>query len=1089
MRQGGGMVRMWVMIFLLTKMASRSRAQSSFVQNLNGSCYEVTSRFDVGALACESCDGSANKTVSDNGAYCTCAAGFYKLSSSSDLLDFTCSSCLNQGQASSQDHTRCMYCDNSTSTLDTTTGDCVCRTSGYVLVEKDQAGNYLANKTCLSCPSNTLVLSINPYACASCAHSGASMGSDGACTCTSGYTQAGDHWCVLSTLASPILSSYPLSTSSSITYSNVVAKRGGSSSSKTVTSHTFEQMFLAAASGCIDNRNRTSCSALANMCAVVGYDTSHPTCAIIKSRVSGASSSTLNTTHGFSEWIESMPLVYYTPDFSSSEALNFTVNIGTKLRFLLASFSFNGTYLGYDELDGQLQLCGRDPGELTNWLEAGTAYENNCVLNLANTISDLDTTTFYTLFISNEDLTTVYPVPVQLDGLSPDEGVARFFLLDVNSSIPTAGSDPILLQWASSITLSIPFRESDKSLLYPPRMTVEYTQRLTADVQAGGSTGNGGFKVVYTSSYGSFWIAVVVLFGLCVAWIAITWFTHIFAFCHLRAVTLPTLSTGAVARMVVDLLAVSANGLLFLVGLLSVIALILFKGQRTFFLILPAEGSSAENAFKALLLVVFFARLVSLSVRVWDQLHADVFFVDWEKPRQGVGLASGRGEGKEAAPALADDRATVSVWRRIVVINKYNELQSSRGVSVPLALFLILFFLSALQLEGLALNMPSDALEKEGVPVQPILRFGIVMVAWVVCAGSQVLFRNLCYRRYVQDISAGLEDLLHSANVSCLILDQTHHGYYLHGKSVHTHADTDLSQLSKQVAHETKALVRERGLLPGKDSFEVYFHPRFRAHYDRIYKGHLRRNLLRAQGLRRQLRRAADTRRNIAAMQPKRTTTDTAGELKMRESQAAQEEDRFRDLDEDITEKLLEVSQAFDQFLQRFVLGDDQDHKWQQSKMTCCMRCLGLPPHIRAGGCAEGPCCTRGGAFGCCFGQDSKEALEDDEEDAYKAKEAGRKQRSRIRDKKLDKWADGEPVSVFYHDSNRKFRSVFLIGIEFEIVSFLMLLHAVIDLAFQNTTVSVLVVAAVNYLLVHIRQHFGRDNLSKKTLLHERFFF
>merc|ERR1712146_2620 len=78
--------------------------------------------------------------------------------------------------------------------------------------------------------------------------------------------------------------------------------------------------------------------------------------------------------------------------------------------------------------------------------------------------------------------------------------------------------------------------------------------------------------------------------------------------------------------------------------------------------------------------------------------------------------------------------------------------------------------------------------------------------------------------------------------------------------------------------------------------------------------------------------------------------------------------------------------------------------------------------------------------------------------------------------------------SIFYHDRTMKFTRVFLMGIETQILVFLFLLHAVMDLGFNNTLASVLVVALVNLTIDKVRTHFGKDNLSKKTMLHERFF-
>eukprot|EP00472_Partenskyella_glossopodia_P009601 CAMPEP_0197521460 /NCGR_PEP_ID=MMETSP1318-20131121/6740_1 /TAXON_ID=552666 /ORGANISM="Partenskyella glossopodia, Strain RCC365" /LENGTH=1070 /DNA_ID=CAMNT_0043073465 /DNA_START=10 /DNA_END=3219 /DNA_ORIENTATION=+ len=1040
-------------------------SQSSFTQSLNGNC-SSTDRYDTGALDCQYCDANANKVVSDDGQYCSCADGYTEVAGGYDLLDFSCSSCLTNGQAASQDNSRCMYCEASTSYLDTSIGDCICLTSGDVLVETDRAGNWLVNKTCMSCPANTRVLSSDAYTCAECANPNAAMQSDGSCLCNSGYTQAGDDWCVLSTLASPILSSYPISTASSITYTNVISKLYGSSSSQSVTSYTFEQMFLAAASECTNDRNRTACNGLGNMCAITGYDSSHPACAKAYSVVSTASQNNLNSTHGFSAWVTSMPLLSYSPNLNNPDALTYSVKPGEQIRFLLASFSFNGTYLGYEDLNGQLQLCGRNPTALQNWQYAGAGYENNCVVDLSDTVSGVKGTTFYSLFVSNPSLSTIYPVPVKVDGAASDY-VGRFFILDVNSSIASADADPTLIQYASDITIDIPIREGSTNKLYVPTISVKYAQRKLSSIQAGGSNAQAAvnFRVSYTKTFDSVWTAGTVCFSLLVVAVVLIWVVRLYVSWKMRA--RPQCSSGAVLRGLALLVGIASDGLLMLVSVFAIIVLILFKGQSSFYLLLPALGSDKITAFEATIVFAFFGRLMALAVRLWDQLHADVFFFDWEKPKRHSFSTNGdANDAKVAGGGGKKGPGTVSVWRRILVINKYNELQAARLVSVPFALFVILFLLVALKLGNLALDMPSNALYKEGVPIHPYLRFAVVLLAWIVAAGGQLVFQKACRHHYNGDPAVGFSDLLHSANVSCLMLDTTFHGYYIHGKSVHTTADTSLKHLSKQIAHETRALVRERGLLPGKDSFEIFLHPRLRKHYEKIYKRHLRRNLLRSQMARRDVRRAAEAAKAARFGKDKDKNKEKVEE----------EEARYRDLEEQISDKLMDVSMSFEQFLKDFVMGNDPDFGWKEEMPTFLMRSLGLPPHIQAeklGVDIECMCCkTSCCGCNCCDADEDSREDDDDDDDSESSNRKPKREMKHRASEDIDgddDVIDGDITSVFYHDPSRRFTSMFLMGIEIEILTFLLLLNAAMDIAFDNFFASILVVAATNLTIESVR--------------------
>ncbi len=76
------------------------------------------------------------------------------------------------------------------------------------------------------------------------------------------------------------------------------------------------------------------------------------------------------------------------------------------------------------------------------------------------------------------------------------------------------------------------------------------------------------------------------------------------------------------------------------------------------------------------------------------QLRLDIFFIDWER---GVRADGG------------DDMATspVSVWRKLFVTNKWNELQVQRLLNVPLTLLMMVFLLRGVGLEYLGTAQPS----------------------------------------------------------------------------------------------------------------------------------------------------------------------------------------------------------------------------------------------------------------------------------------------------------------------------------------------------------------------------------------------
>jgi hypothetical protein len=82
----------------------------------------------------------------------------------------------------------CMGC--TLSTLDSTTlKDCSCPTN-WALVEKDSVGQLLTNKTCVQCPTGSIIkTSVSLYQCQSCPNPTTQQyDASNNCVCRTGYT-------------------------------------------------------------------------------------------------------------------------------------------------------------------------------------------------------------------------------------------------------------------------------------------------------------------------------------------------------------------------------------------------------------------------------------------------------------------------------------------------------------------------------------------------------------------------------------------------------------------------------------------------------------------------------------------------------------------------------------------------------------------------------------------------------------------------------------------------------------------------------------------------------------------------------------
>ena len=73
-----------------------------------------------------------------------------------------------------------------------------------------------------------------------------------------------------------------------------------------------------------------------------------------------------------------------------------------------------------------------------------------------------------------------------------------------------------------------------------------------------------------------------------------------------------------------------------------------------------------------------------------------------------------------------------------------------------------------------------------------LLRFALSSFMLLIMSLCQGLFRWLVWDRFVEDRVWQFVDLLAVTNISCFLMEERFYGHYLHGRSVHAHADSDM---------------------------------------------------------------------------------------------------------------------------------------------------------------------------------------------------------------------------------------------------------------------------------------------------------
>jgi len=254
---------------------------------------------------------------------------------------------------------------------------------------------------------------------------------------------------------------------------------------------------------------------------------------------------------------------------------------------------------------------------------------------------------------------------------------------------------------------------------------------------------------------------------------------------------------------------------------------ILFKAQESIYVMMPSE---TYWEFQLLLVLTFIAKVIHLIDLLHTQTQHDIFFIDWEQPRTGPDKRAESDEETNVVP--------VSAWRSVFVANEWVKLQGQRTISVELTLLLLLFILRGLEWERYATLIPQEKGE-EGVPPHFLLRFALSSFVIIAISAGQGFVRWAFWDRFVKDRIWQFVDLLAVTNVSAVFLEERYYGYYLHGKSVHAHADADMLQLNYNLKREEDGLVAKRGLEADSDiqTFEVHITRGVREKYDEAFAG------------------------------------------------------------------------------------------------------------------------------------------------------------------------------------------------------------------------------------------------------------
>ncbi|XP_051813360.1 meckelin [Acanthochromis polyacanthus] len=795
--------------------------------------------FDISSLSCVSC--GPNQRRSTTGLSCVCQTGYQTLTT--DKASITCQQCPINKPAVTKDGFGCIRCPGALSD----DGKCKCPPDSF-LVERDINGNLLDEAKCETCNGDSPASTVPSSSGDRCERCQASF-IDTSCECNSPNILAGG-LCFrpggLSTNMNP-----------SVNYAQLKFS---------ILSAWFQENLYSSSAACLVFSNLTACQALGNMCVMNMHSfsgVSTDACGLFNTIF--RSKASLSSTQDISYWRANLPWLYYgdEPGLASRVLQTDPVPTGfsfrgtkknTDIRLLAAVYNVRGEFLRWEPVGGKnLQLCPQPATKQAAAFSFGTAYQESCDLSVAELLGSHPEPLFYDVFMDlggGGENTKLLPLPTlvlnqQYSGRFINQEnmrnwylSRRMFLIDMLSGREKSLSSlPKVIRVASSIKIRFQLvPRTQEGQVFPPLMVVTYRDVPIMDINT--QTVSTSFAVEYEMDQSDARMktdtALGVMGGVAVLYSllkTVSWKRRISS-TDVDGVTLVKFLffyAGDLAN--VFFVVTVGTGLYWL---------IFYKAQQFVSVLLPLPPQ--EEKLVTYIGCAFALKAVQFLHKLFIQVSVDVFLIDWERPRSKTSRTV------QAAGEMKREPSPVSIWRTYFVANEWNEIQTIRKISPTFQIMAVLFFLEVLGFSSLALRDPWTTLQRPSEAYTPsyslTLRYGLAATLWLCIGLLQVIFFTVFYEHFVEDKIRQFVDLCSISNISVLLLSHRCFGYYIHGRSVHGHADTNMEEMNNNLRREQESLCGQRGLLPNTDiqTFQVALSNLLRTQYDRIQDSISRRN-------------------------------------------------------------------------------------------------------------------------------------------------------------------------------------------------------------------------------------------------------
>jgi len=517
--------------------------------------------------------------------------------------------------------------------------------------------------------------------------------------------------------------------------------------------------------------------------------------------------------YDYSYWTVDSPWIDYKLSLNSildEQIVSLTPQYMGLISFQLAKYSLNGAFMGFVPLRSEFNICGEKNLVNQVWRISGSNYQSTCTVNFSDIYEldslETDPNVFYEPFFQ-ETNGILRPLPVIVFDSSVDSLPSSIRTLLPKRRFFKFYKQSTSLTYISSFSIFINLNE-DKTSIETPYFVLQYK-----DTKTNGVTNTFEFQTEYILDASGIKTTAVVFLAIFGA-LSLAYFLYK-AFIYVQHKGVDGIDTSVILGIVAELLHVIGVLVFTISFIFSFYIMAFFKWQNSVFLWLPTESDMA--ILSTYQWIAFISFSLSTIIKLIEQMRLDVFIVDWETPK------------KKGLP--------VSSWRRIMIANEWNRVLCVRCYNVPFTLICLLFILLGYDAQYMSTPVPFTDYINTGY-TSTLLRFAYDSYLWIIFLFVQWVFNTYIRWNIMGNPFANFLDLCATANTSVLMMTSSSHGFYLHGRSSHSHADESMEKLNENLAAESTANSGLRGLLPNTHDqvFEIYLAPIFRNTFKQTFE-------------------------------------------------------------------------------------------------------------------------------------------------------------------------------------------------------------------------------------------------------------